>query len=229
VTEEEQAADDFAIGWCATYLSPQHLDSLNLGGRDPNRAYYIFGKNRKILSPYKDADMTKKEKLEAKEVPQPNNKVNDTTVVRDIEIDTYLYECVQIEPEALEEEFIRLPADIAYWNEKYSIALREYLLAKLRADETKALVTMETREFANASGVKMTVGDLEAKVQLDDRVQDANLALVEAEAARQALRNRCDALMAKRDMLQSLGAKLRVEMMSDPVVRDQMIANKLTR
>jgi hypothetical protein len=161
------------------------------------------------------------------EVPQANKKVNETTIVRDIEVDKYLYECVSIEPEALEEEFIRFPSDLAYWNEKYSNATREYLLAKLRADETKAVVMLETRELATNQGLKMTVGDLEARVTLDDRVQDANLELVEAESKRQALRNRCEALMAKRDMLQSLGAKIRVEMMSDPVVREQMAASKL--
>jgi hypothetical protein len=155
--------------------------------------------------------------------PEASSKVP----MRDIEVDEYLLECVTIEPTMLEDEFVRAPAEIAYWNEKLNIAVRAHLLAKLRYDQIRAKIGLEVREEAAANGVKKTVGDIDAMVTLNPQVAGAYLDYVEAESERQALRNRCDAVQAKREMLQSLGAKYRVEMATDPVLRDQLIANQL--
>lgn len=149
--------------------------------------------------------------------------------MRDIQVDEYLLECVTIEPTMLDAEFIRVPVDIAYWNERHSAAIRNYLLAKLEYDKARARVGLEVREEAAASGVKKTVGDLDALVTVHPEVSELYLELVEADAERQAIRNRCEAVQAKREMLQSLGAKMRAEMMSDPVLRDQIIANQLNK
>jgi hypothetical protein len=151
----------------------------------------------------------------------------ETKLLRDIEVDAYLVDCVKLDPIALDEEFIRLPGDLAYWNEKYAQAIRAHLHAKHDADKTRAAVMLEIREEAASTGVKMTVADVDARVTIDERVSEADIALVEAEAAMKHARVRCEAVMAKRDMLQSLGAKIRAEM-SDPVVREQFAGRRLS-
>lgn len=151
----------------------------------------------------------------------------DTETLHDREVDSYLVECVRLDPIAIDEEFVRLPSDLAYWNECYADATREHLLAKHDAEVTKARVMLEIRETAQATGAKLTVADVEARVLLDARVEASAIRAVEAEAKRQHMRVRCESVMAKRDMLQSLGAKIRMEMV-DPVVREQFTGSKLS-
>ena len=64
----------------------------------------------------------------------------------EIVVDAYLYDCVNVEPEALQEEFVRIPADLAYWNERYAQAHREHLLAKLDAERAEALADIPQAE-----------------------------------------------------------------------------------
>lgn len=149
--------------------------------------------------------------------------------LRDIEIDEYLLECVVIEPTMLDEEFTRIPVDLAYWNERYSDSIRVHLISKLEYEQVRARIGLEVRSKVAESGVKKTVGDIDAMVSTNPEVSAAYLAYVEADAERQAMRNRVESVNAKREMLQSLGAKMRAEIMSDPGLRDRIIADKLNR
>lgn len=150
-----------------------------------------------------------------------------TAQLRELAVDAYLVECVALDPLALDEEFVRLPADLAYWNERYAGAIRAHLVAKLDAAQVEAAVTLEIREEAAATGAKLTVADVEKRVELDPRVANAHVRLVETDAARQHARLRCESVAAKRDMLQSLGAKVRAEM-ADPMVREQFAGRRLS-
>lgn len=150
----------------------------------------------------------------------------ETATLHDVEIDKLLLDCVSIDPLALDEEFVRMPADLAYWNEQYAQAIRDHLYAKHEYDKVRAAVMIELREDAAATGAKLTVADLEARVVLDDRVDAAHIAMIESEAHKAHMRCRADAVMAKRDMLQSLGAKVRAEM-NDPIIREQHVGSKL--
>jgi len=150
----------------------------------------------------------------------------ETVLLRDIEVPKYLKECITLFPEQLDEELIRAPSDIAYWNEHYASALRDYLLAKNSAEVVRARVLIEIREKAAANGQKLTVGDLDAYVTVDDRVQAANLKEIETEAEKQLLRCRVESVTAKLEVLRSLGAKLRAEMMSDPSVRELTVGSR---
>ena len=131
----------------------------------------------------------------------------------------YLEDCIKIDDLALDEEFIRLPADMAFWSARYSDALKTYMLAKLESDKAKAKAHLEIKSRAELEGRKMTVGDLDASVQLDPDYLDAAVALIEADVERQKLRDAVSAIHAKKDMIQSLGAKLRAEMGGDPMVK----------
>lgn len=132
----------------------------------------------------------------------------------------YLSECVTLDDLALDEEYIRTPADLAYWNARYADALRAYLTAKLAHETNAARLHLRVKADNDlGGGKKATVADLEAMVVVDPDYQRTAMAMVEADAERQRLRGSVDAIACKKDMLQSLGAKLRAEMGADPMVR----------
>ncbi len=131
----------------------------------------------------------------------------------------YLHECTTIFPEQIEEEFVRTPADIAYWNAQFADALDVYLRAKAAAKKEWARLWLLMKAQLSADGAKPTEKMIDANVEVHDDWQKAQLVLIDAEVNKAKLQGDVDAVHTKRDMLQSLGAKLRVEMMSDPQVR----------
>lgn len=127
-------------------------------------------------------------------------------------------DAVKIEPLAMQEEFIRIPADLSHWNAQYAEVLKAYLLAKARTEHEWARIWLETREALLADG-KATEKLIESKAMCNPDWQKAHLSLVELEAEKARIRGIVDALEAKKEMLVSLGAHLRAEMESDPMVR----------
>lgn len=123
--------------------------------------------------------------------------------------DSYFKESVDITPEAIQEEFIRVPADMAYWGAKYAEASRAYLIAEQAVKECKARLRLAIRETATT---KLTVDDVDARVEGSAEYQTTKMAEIEAEAAKLAAKARLDAVIAKRDMVMSLGAHIRAEM-----------------
>ncbi len=134
----------------------------------------------------------------------------------------YQRDCVSIQPEDLDSEFCRVAADIAYWNAQYADANRSYLFAKIEADRVRGMLYFEHREALELMGKKVTEAQVGALVDTDPRQIDARTDLVETEARKVRLRGVCDAVIAKKDMIQSLGAKLRAEMAGDPTLRRDM-------
>lgn len=155
--------------------------------------------------------------------------------LQEIEVDAYLADTVQIEPLALEEEFIRLPADLAYWNERYSQAVRAFLVSKIEAERCEARLHMEVRTRLAAAapeGAKSkgpTVADIEAAVESQPELQAARMRALDAEVDKVRLQGVLDAVRAKRDMLVQLGARARIEMEADPVIRDRIAARNAQR
>ena len=149
--------------------------------------------------------------------------------IHDLEVDKYLADCVTITPEAIQEEFIRVPADLAYWGELHAQAVKVHLTAKMEVERMAAKLAMEYRERMSVEGKKTTEATVEAAVLLDSAYHEARLAAIEAEATRASLRSRFDAVAAKRDMVQSLGAQIRVEMERDPIVREAVRGSRVNR
>lgn len=134
----------------------------------------------------------------------------------------YLRQSVRIDPIALEEEYVRLPADIAFWNERYAAVYRLYLERRLIARQVEAELSREHREYLTAANKgRVTVGEVEHEVVLDPSYQRAKASEAEAEAEVKRLYGILDALRTKRDMLISLGATIRQEKQNDPVLRAQ--------
>src|ERR1700690_4016698 len=78
----------------------------------------------------------------------------------------YLAECVQIEPLVITEEFVRLPSDMAFWNERYSNAYQAFLQAKIITEQTRNRLWGEHKnrlEVLSTRG-KVTISDIEAAV-----------------------------------------------------------------
>ena len=134
----------------------------------------------------------------------------------------YLEECVNIEPVAIQEEYVRVPADLAYWNAKFSDALKAFLLAKLALSKVEARLQLETRASMEGGKTKVTESVITAMIESSDDWAKVKLALVDAECEKVRLWGVCDALRSKKEMLVSLGATLRSEMEGDPMLRSYM-------
>lgn len=124
----------------------------------------------------------------------------------------YLRECLTIEHEALRQEFIRIPADLAYWGERYAIAVGAHLAAEHDRKVIYAKTHLIVKETAALKGQKISEKDTESWVEQTPEVMTARTTEIEAEATMHLARSRRDALMAKKDMVVSLGAMARSEM-----------------
>jgi hypothetical protein len=135
--------------------------------------------------------------------------------------DTPMLAEAAIDPVLIRQEYIKLPADLAIANARFAAAYAEYLHADTACERVKARLSIEWRETLNDMGMKATVGMVDEKVITDDRyirVQDhRDIAEIDKVKARGVV----DALIAKKDMLVSLGAHIRAEL-SDPTVRAQV-------
>lgn len=130
--------------------------------------------------------------------------------------DEFLKDSVQIDTLQLQEEYTELPAQLAYWNEQYAKALREYLHAKIARVRLHAKLYFEKR--AALSG-KVTEASVDAAIETDPRYCNSRDEEADAEAEATRLRGVVESVRTKKDMLVSLGAHIRAEMVGDPSVR----------
>jgi hypothetical protein len=160
--------------------------------------------------------------------------------LNDVDVDEYLKKSVDIEPMAIEEEFVRLPGDLAYWNERYARAVNDYLKAKVGRERTESRLYLEQREHLTAkASVEAAEGKKGAKAPTVDEIRSAvagHRDMVEAEDAellmeveKVRLYGVLDAIRAKRDMLIQIGSRQRVEMEHDPVIREESRVRRLQR
>lgn len=149
--------------------------------------------------------------------------------LNDLEVDDYLAKACEIDPLCIQEEYVRLPADLAYWNQKYAIAFRAWARARLSRKRLEAVLAIEHREQFAVDGRKATEGMVTAAVETDDRLEAAAAFEVEAEVEKVRLWGVLDAVRAKKDMLVSIGAHVRAEMNSDPTVRAQHASGRFGR
>jgi hypothetical protein len=133
----------------------------------------------------------------------------------------YLRDCVHINEIALNEEYVRIPADLAFWNAKYADAQKAFLLAKLRLETGEAKLYIFHRERMT-TGKGPTEAQVDAACKSDPAYEAMRRETIDAEAGMLAIRGTCEAVRTKREMLVSLGATMRAEMQGDPVIRSQM-------
>jgi hypothetical protein len=137
--------------------------------------------------------------------------------------EVYLRDCLGIIPEAISEELIRVPGEIAYWNARYSDALRVALDAKAERKRMYAALYIEIRNaLTSASPPKPTEAMIDASVIDHPDYDDAVRAENKAEAGVKEAFGHLDAIRAKKDVLMTLGGILREEMRGDPILRDEV-------
>ena len=145
--------------------------------------------------------------------------------LKEVGAEQYLIECVDIDPIEIDEEFLRQPSDLAYWHERYAQALRRQLNAKHNVSKVEADVQLEIRDDA-IPGTKLTDVKVKAMVASDMRVVTAYDELAQTEADKARCKGYSESVASKGNMLQSIGAKLRLEM-KDPAMREQIVGAKL--
>jgi len=141
-------------------------------------------------------------------------------------------------PEMLDEEFMRQPADLAYWGARFKTVLQKFKLADAKAKRVRKQRYLEIREEIKetarqvAKG-KITVDDLktrvEAAVENDPAVLEAEVESITAEAEKEEMRIFLDAVKSKRDMLIQLGAQYRAELERDPALANRSRAFRQRR
>lgn len=162
--------------------------------------------------------------------------------LNDLEVDDALFGATQVEPLALQEEFVRWSGDYAYWNQKFADASRLAASTKLTREQCHSRLTMEIYAKAEAEveaaaaapldpakkTVKKaklpTVNEVEARVICTDEYSTAKAAETDAAIEAERINGVLQMLRGKKDMLMQLGYTQRAEMGGDPMVRDQVRA-----
>lgn len=136
--------------------------------------------------------------------------------------DKYLEECLKIEPLAIEEEFIRVPADLAFWNDRYASVYQHFHEMKLAREQLyHHLYKQFGDDMLTRQVKKPTIVEITAAVETDPEFLIARTAEITADAERVRLYGIMDSLRSKRDMLISLGAHIRALMNQDPMIKQQ--------
>lgn len=135
-------------------------------------------------------------------------------------------QAVTLDRERLDDEYMRISSDVAYWTQLAADAMEVELRTKVQVEQAKADVKeaeakayLRVQEEMADAKPKPTVATLEAHVQLDEGVKVARArlhALMDEHAEAAANRKRIDGIVSsiytKREALISLGAHIRKEM-----------------
>lgn len=141
------------------------------------------------------------------------------------DLEAYRRASIRIEPLAIQEEYVRVPADLAFWSEQHSVLYREWQLAKFEREQEWGRAIERARADLSSErkglGRGPTVASIEAYAIQDPLYVKAKNEEIHLEAERQRLLGMVDAVRTKRDMLVSLGAHIRAEMERDPVIKEK--------
>jgi hypothetical protein len=140
----------------------------------------------------------------------------------------FLRACLEINPTDLNQEFIKVPGEIAHWNEQFANATYAHATAKLTYEREYARLFVELRNTLDPNTKKPPSLELlkamcDADEDLGELAHDMNL----KDADRIHIRGLVDAVVRKADMLQSLGAKIREEHRGDAGLRRERAENAL--
>lgn len=142
------------------------------------------------------------------------------------DLEAYRQASIRIEPLAIQEEYVRVPSDLAFWSEQHSVLYREWQLAKFEREQEwgRAIERARADLSSNRKGAPgrgPTVASIEAYAIQDPQYVKARNDEIHLESERQRLLGMVDAVRTKRDMLVSLGAHIRAELERDPVIKEK--------
>lgn len=114
---------------------------------------------------------------------------------------------IEIRVEDLQEEFRVFPSKLFAYSEAKADAERVYEDAKASYKESQAAMYVQLKK----SGEKLTEKHLEALIETSEIVKPMQEKMLQAKRDFETLKNYCEALRAKKDMLIQLGADSRKE------------------
>ncbi len=132
----------------------------------------------------------------------------------------YAVRCVHIDVD-LDGEFRRVAGDLYYWATEAAAAEEQVYIAKTNAARAYADSVLRARVRLEGEGRRPTEKILDAEAEADEAVAHEQSRYAAALRRRAELRGLVDAIIAKRDMLISLGATERAQMTMDPTIRDR--------
>lgn len=139
----------------------------------------------------------------------------------------YLRSSTHVDDFDINGEYVRLSADLAYWNEQYAHAYRSWRVAKLAIDRVKSEQRAIIRANLEFEKAKVTIAEVESLVLCTPQYQDAVRTELDAEFEKMRLFGVVDAVRAKKEMLVSLGAHMRAEMGPDMSLRRRSIEDEV--
>lgn len=145
--------------------------------------------------------------------------------------DAYYDECVAVNAQDLQGEYVRVAADLAYWNERFADVYAYWLERKEVTEQVSSrrfeILKVEL-EIEKVGGGRVTLAEVESALRVDEDVIQAKSKQHSAEAEKVRLAGRLDAIRTKRDMIVSLGAHIRAELEGDPMLRaDARVAREV--
>jgi hypothetical protein len=122
------------------------------------------------------------------------------------DLEAYRRACIRIEPLTIQEEYVRVPADLAFWSEQHSVVFRAWQIAKFEREQEwgRAVARARTEllsERQGAAGRGPTVDQVEALAVNDPTYVQMKQDEIHLEAERQRLLGMIQSIQAKRDMV----------------------------
>lgn len=145
----------------------------------------------------------------------------------DVDIEEYLQECANIDPLEIQEAYLKVPAELAYWNARYAKALRRAMMKKVDVDLLEAQLDPLMRKALKDAGANVTESIVKATIAQNESLIEARRELVDADVEKAQVFGALDAIRSKKEMLISLGAHLRAEMQGDPTIREHARASRM--
>lgn len=131
---------------------------------------------------------------------------------------TMLAKSCNIDPNNIQGEFVNLPGELAYWCTQYAEAVEAYLTKKAAFEVKEAELASAIRAKLDLTGKKATEATIEEGVHTHPEWLVSRTELLKAEGNKLRVNGIVSAVEAKREMLVSLGAHIRMEMQAFPSV-----------
>lgn len=143
----------------------------------------------------------------------------------------YEVECTRIDDFDLQGEYVRVSADLAYWNSRYADAYKTWRESSLTLEQMTASLSMVIRDqLTSQNKGRVTVAEVEQWLLATPDYQRLKQSEIDAEYEKVRLNGVVDAIRTKKEMLISLGAHLRAEMGNDPAIRNaRYVADEVVR
>jgi hypothetical protein len=141
--------------------------------------------------------------------------------MEEIDKDSALLESYsKVDELSLTKEYCEFAGQYSYFTQKYATAYKAALVAKHQLDVCKQAAYIRAKE-TSVNGKPPTDKYAQAVSETSLEVSSAFNNYSEAEAEKVWYKNAVDVLSAKREMLISLGAKIRVEMAGNPALMEK--------